>query len=331
MRYPYAVAGPIRACRRRAYLLAVLLVAFAGACGKRTPAHKTNPAASALGGDARAPAEADILRQSLLSFEAYRRKVPGSPGVYRIRIECAGRHLFYCGFPHSLDPNDSHFVRLEDFWRQYLGVSQPARRLVLVEGGLRPLKATREQAIAEAGGEGGLLTLLAHQAGVRKMLSPEPGPKQAVERHAGRASREQICHAYVARRIALWHRFEERPRLDGYLRKSSWLAAMDCDLGLEHVARMHESLFSTPFDVEDRAFFRHITDPARSDTLVNRILREDTRLRDEHIVTEIVRHFRSGRDLFVVFGTAHAVMQEPALRRLLCDRCPGHCRSESHS
>ena len=72
-----------------------------------------------------------------------------------------------------------------------------------------------------------------------------------------------------------------------------------------------------------------VTDPA-AEGLVRRVLGDDTRMRDVQVVEEIAQRWRDGQSLFVVFGASHAVIQEPALRALLCARRRGaECRFEA--
>lgn len=88
-------------------------------------------------------------------------------------------------------------------------------------------------------------------------------------------------------------------------------------LTLRTIKDIHASLFTQPFNLYDKNFFYRITNPAIKDTRINLMCRKSSIFRDTHIVRYIETLLRAGKNVFVVFGSTHALMQEKTIRALI--------------
>ena len=79
---------------------------------------------------------------------------------YFYKITKGSQSLYYVGASHSFDPGDGQFPRINKYWRDFLKTTAKEDRVVLVEGGNRPVLGSMEEAI-KAGGEAHLLSYLA--------------------------------------------------------------------------------------------------------------------------------------------------------------------------
>lgn len=261
-----------------------------------------------------------------MTFEEFRGRVEGDPGMYRFTVKSGSQRLFYCGFRHSMDPRDPQFARLEEFFREFVEAGELDKAVCLVEGGPRPLRNDPEQAIVESGGEGGLATYLAHLFGLKHIEALEPEPRALFEALRARFSLEEVGYAYWARHVALWHRSGCLVKLEQFVSGSkllSELMPLGCDLSEKRMELVHRRMFRRPLDLDDVRFFVHVTDPAQNACRINRILAEDAVRRDVFAVARILEHFRTGRSVFVVLGTVHAMMQEKPLVELIRMSCKG--------
>jgi hypothetical protein len=59
-----------------------------------------------------------------------------------------------------------------------------------------------------------------------------------------------------------------------------------------------------------------ITTPTPQDHATNVIARRSGELRDEYLLDQVEHYWREGHSPFAVFGAAHAIRLEPALRNL---------------
>jgi hypothetical protein len=81
---------------------------------------------------------------------------------------------------------------------------------------------------------------------------------------------------------------------------------------------IHCSLFDKAFSLQDKDFFYHITNPVSADySIINTVCRKASILRDLHIIDYINKLIKNGKNIFIVYGGTHAIMQEPAMRTLL--------------
>ncbi len=87
-------------------------------------------------------------------------------------------------------------------------------------------------------------------------------------------------------------------------------------LTIEAMKAVHATLFTQQFNLRDATFFYTITNPALTGTRINQVCRKNSIFRDTHIVANIHELLSRGKNIFVVFGSTHAVMQEKALRSL---------------
>ena len=57
--------------------------------------------------------------------------------------------------------------------------------------------------------------------------------------------------------------------------------------------------------------------PNKTETTINKIARAQSDLRDANIASEIERYWNEGKDIFVVFGRGHLIIERPALEAVL--------------
>ncbi len=252
-----------------------------------------------------------------MTVAEYGRKFPGPPSPHSFLIQKGTQRLRFYGMPHSRDPEDPAVVSLEKLWVRFVAATDGQDRVALVEGRVRRLGATREDALAGGGGEGGLLTFLASRDGV-PIESPEPEWKDLFRAQEAIFDRATVCHAYYLRSLTLANQNGIPATIGETVDGGGPLAALGCDLDPVKLRSRHRVLFDAPLDdlVEDPAGLRAITDPSGKGPL-SRVLANDAMLRDGAIVKSIHRRWREGRSIFALYGVAHARMQEPALRRAL--------------
>jgi len=239
----------------------------------------------------------------------------GFPGTHAFSIEGEGVTLRCFGCAHVSDPGHPYLRTLETAWDLFVAETAGRPRVAMVEGRLRALRPTREQAVTQSGGEGGLLTFLAARDGVA-VECPEPSWERLFAAQRERFDERDLCHAYYLRGLVMWHRLRDRQPLDQYVASSQPLARMGCPLSREETDRRHLELFGEPLDRLDEGRLLALTDPI-GDGIANRIMASDAEIRDAFVTAEIVRRWREGRSVFVVFGVVHVMVQEPGLRAAL--------------
>jgi len=167
----------------------------------------------------------------------------------------------------------------------------------------------------------GLVTFLAHQKQIEK-ICPEPPPKIVYSELQKHFARDEIQYYYFARSCWQWARMNKTTGFESYItgclkqdaKDSDWT---DYDFSFEHMKQIQKTIFGLNFNINNSDFFKKIIDPTKNETVINKVSRfEDEGLRDMHIVEVIEKYWNQGKSIFVIYGSTHAVIQEPVLKTL---------------
>lgn len=55
--------------------------------------------------------------------------------------------LYYFGSNHSRNPEDQQYIQLKSYWTKFINKVKNESAVVLIEGGLRKLRSTADEAI----------------------------------------------------------------------------------------------------------------------------------------------------------------------------------------
>ncbi len=255
----------------------------------------------------------------LMTYEEYSKTEHPIP--YLFKIEKDNKHLFYFGEAHSFDPTNLQWVKLKEFWQEFIKVTEGKKRIVFTEGGLRPVEENEEKAILEHGGMG-LITFLASLENI-EVFSPEPSDTFERNELLKSFSKDEVQYEYFARMVYQWGRMQE-PKSDfikymtGFLEKekkvSEWT---DFDFSIDNMRIIHQKLFGKGFNENDTEFFYSIVDPVKETSVINKIARSSSNIRDIYIVGKIKEYWNEGYSVFIQYGCSHVVMQEPLLKEVL--------------
>jgi hypothetical protein len=262
-----------------------------------------------------------MIEDYLMTFDDYNKA--DHPTPYKYSIEKGGQILYYFGANHSHDPKNEQYPELRKFWEDFLNKTGDANSVVFVEGGKRPVNESEEQAIIE-GGEANFITYLASQKEI-ETFSPEPPEKFRFNELLKKFTKEEIIYYEFARTTFQWNRFTEgeQSNFEDYINKylsrdkhnSGW---DDFDFSIENMIRIQKQMFDREFDKNDKDFFYKIINPTTDFSRINELSRfEDSEFRDRYILQQIEKSWLEGRNIFVVYGCSHAVMHEPALKKLV--------------
>lgn len=166
-------------------------------------------------------------------------------------------------------------------------------------------------------GDAGFASYLAAKEEIL-IVSPEPDETEEVERLLREFSKEEIEYYYFARVGAQWNNLKEKPVFEEYIAKflnedRDKLGWKDFDFSLKHMIKIHDEKTGHVFDEEKcERCLRDSSNPFYSP-----VSRGSSVIRDENIVREIKKYWDLGDSLFVVYGSAHAIVCERALKELL--------------
>jgi hypothetical protein len=124
-----------------------------------------------------------------------------------------------------------------------------------------------------------------------------------------------------------WHRQKIRPTYQAYLERfyKHWAMSWGWpryDFSVAHYKTLHGRVFKRPFSIRDKTLLRSASDPIPwpdkpNYGIINKTANAVSKYRDQYMVSQIYSWFKKGKQrIFVIYGSSHAVHQEPALRAM---------------
>jgi hypothetical protein len=243
----------------------------------------------------------------ILSFDQY--AALRHPTPYLVEVRRGGSRLLLFGCAHSTDPAQPTFAAIAAAFERL------APTYALHEGTPPAFEPQREIAIRRHG-ESGLVVHLAAAAGIDTASMDIPLPDEA--RHlAERLGTPRALVFLVVRQLASFNRKTARMDFDGYF--GDFFSLIAPPLGLPSIdwpliEAAHQRELGRP--LRRREVTGVETDPLRRALPTQRIARYSNRRRDEHMLAQLTAATDAHARVFATVGVTHAVMLEPALRRL---------------
>lgn len=237
---------------------------------------------------------------------------------YFFEIKKNDQILYFLGVPHTTDPKSDTISKIKYYWKNFLDKTKKSKRVSMLEGGIRPVAKNETDAVHRYG-EPGLVVYLADKEGV-DYVSPEPDESWEIQKLVDKFPKNEVIYYYFARSLDSYLRFridKSQERLEKnlnyffkkYKKVTGWT---DFDFSLENFIKIHDDLHDHKFSFEDLKCFEIDSHPGR-----NEIAAESSKIRNIYIASQIIDNWSKGKNLFVVFGSGHAIVQEPALKELL--------------
>ncbi len=264
----------------------------------------------------------------ILTSEQYRDTLfahSESERTYVFKIEKGEKVLVYFGSAHTNDSEDPIFDEI----KAQFDLLKPD--MVYIEG-WRSVNDNKDKARAffkdqsledlKTEGESHFALKLAIDSGI-DFESPEPNFSEEINSLLEKGfSKKDIFYFYLYRDIDQYQRQNKNRNLDEckkYL--EPYINRFRIDSGWEstEIDLYVEEIFSE-LDIDSEEYNRQV-DPipweGKTQTAINEISRNSSNFRDKYIFERIKEGLKTHNRLFVVYGSAHAVKQEAALRALI--------------
>ena len=275
------------------------------------------------------PESLEPILGQLMTAEEYAHMSHDRPYIFKIKN--GQKKLNYFGAAHGSDPSDEQFNQIEHAFQE----ADPD--IVFVEGvhvsgdiaRFNNYVANQSRNVAiEEGGEPRFTLKLAIQKGI-EWRSPEPQEEEMYN--------FLIEKGYTKDEIFAWCVFRLLPQYSWQTKRDAFEKFVESYIerfkgatrwegfiySYENALRLGEQILGRKIDVENVVAPADIIDPIPwpemkdTQTVLNRINETTGQFRDRKIVMAIAEALKSHDKVFVVYGSSHAVMQEPALRALL--------------
>lgn len=254
----------------------------------------------------------------LLSLGEVARKSYTTPYIYEINNN--DQTLFYFGSKHTRDPKDPQFKLLSGYLTSFLKNHSREKTVIFLEGQTpKILPETLDKTIAKFG-ESGAVAFWSKQNDVT-YIRPEPSLGYEVSELLKEFSREEIYYYYIARAIAQWHRLSLKGEFSKYIipyteRYQKNLAWEGFDFSFENIKKIHQKIFEKNFNSDDANFFKIVSNPTGTPTKINQVASSSSTIRNYYILDQIEDYWQKGFSIFIVYGSGHAIAQEPVIRSL---------------
>lgn len=259
-----------------------------------------------------------MKKSRILTYKRIEGKKIISPMSYVLHAN--NQYIFYFGGNHSRSISNPQYALLDSQWNKFLSATDEKKRIVMVEGGVPPVKDSKSSTISNYA-EVGYVTWLSSNDHVRT-VSPEATIKEQAKILLKDFTKDELAYYYFARVVYQWQHFKApKPEMKKYInsflvKDKKQLIWKAYDFSIKHMEKIHMVLFGEPINYNDKAFFNELLNPY-GEAIINRIHRQTAYLRDVAIVGAIKKELEKGKSIFAVFGSSHAVMQKPELRYLM--------------
>jgi hypothetical protein len=268
---------------------------------------------------------------SIMTHEAYAETRHGRPYIFELNH--GPKELCYVGAGHTNNPDSPLFDQIEASFEK----AQP--EMVFVEGFSTHMDknefneqiktASREQVIEQMG-ESGFTIKLGVEHGL-DWHSPEPTDKEQYAYLVDQGfSHDEIFAWDIVHMLPQYYRQVKKTTFQEYVEQyrlrfienTEW---ENFDYSYDRAVELIEGIVGHSFEVNSEEEAKDFVDPIPWEdkkvrqTVFNRLSAASNLLRDRKIVTDIANALETYDRLFVVYGASHAVMQEPALRKLFAE------------
>ena len=229
-----------------------------------------------------------------------------SNSVLKLGPNLNGQILYFFGARHTNDPTDSQFDLLKKFWKDFLNNSN-GERIMFIEGNTLEIPKDFEEVVRQYG-ESGAAKWLAIKENV-DVVRTEPEDAQQRKFLCEVLDPEVVAYTVIAQNLSSWFRHSGKTSFDDSLdrviiREAKFVDIYKFNLNKDWFLKQHNKLFNNQV-LEDKSFLDKITDPRTKYSIVNSIVSERSRLRNEYILSIIKEHWGKGKNIFIIYGRGH--------------------------
>lgn len=222
--------------------------------------------------------------------------------------------LYVIGADHKYDISHPQFKVIKTKWQEFLKKTKGQNCIVLVEGGKRPIVDDLTEAVTHWG-EGGFITSLAAKESI-ETYSPEPDDVDEVNELLKKFTRDQIMLYYFNRLLAQWQNTGKLVEFRDYIQRyfdtyQQLMGWKGYDFDINHFITIHDKGKGHKFNENNCKYCLYELDFDLEDVENN-----SAKIRDEHILKEIIRLWKQGKNIFIVYGGAHTENWESKLKKL---------------
>lgn len=255
-----------------------------------------------------------------MSYDEYSKINHEIPYFYIHRSK--NQSIYYFGSNHSHDPNHPQFNLLKEKWNEFIDKSKKSERTIIVEAKENSNKETTFEKSIIKHGEVGAGCYLANESKLLLTFG-EPKDDDIVNHLLKNFSKEEILLFFESIAISFWQKHRADRDIEEFLSKHTnkyrkLLNWPELIISVEFINKIYKEIFNKEMNINDEETFSEINTPVIIKSRINELSRSQSKFRNEYILDQIEKYWGKGYNIFVIYGAGHAVMQERAIKSLIC-------------
>lgn len=256
----------------------------------------------------------ESIQKHLMDRETYNALEHQIPYIFSIQSN--SHNLFYFWANHCFDPEHEQTEQIEIARNNFVNNTN-TKKHAFIEANVQIPFPTKKESIEKAW-ESGLLVRLATQNNI-SFSCAEPTRWEEIEYLEKFFSKEDLLYSYYWIRLGQWHRQDVEKNREIYCSKvidklKTFPWRENEDLTIQKIKETHEKLFHIPFDYSDKEHRIKLNNPTLDYSITNDISRKSDDVREKSILQNIINKRNEDYDVFIVYWSSHAVIEEKALR-----------------
>ena len=246
------------------------------------------------------------------------------PYVFVLHNKDKTQRLTFFGTEHSSDVNNKQWKILEREWREFVKNTQPEKRVVFLEGVSRMISDQKyfdkNGKIAGLGvvqkyGERGAWFYFS-QNDQKEVIFVDPKFNDEAEYLLRQFDKNIVAYYFFARYFGSYIN-KKNTTFEEALKQA---VATTHDITHESFSdiaddykKIHQQFFNRELDESQIEVVRKASWPIRYDCPSNEVARQSALFRNKYILLQIKKYWEQGKNIFILFGAGHAVVQKPVL------------------
>ena len=274
-------------------------------------------------------------QKTMVSLEDYDDlNTPSVPTVFSY-TSLDNQLLVYIGTCHDTDLKNSQYATLDKHWRTFLERTKGKHTAIIGEILTGDVSHNGYKSKTEAityGADCGYAAWLGETNNI-PVIGAELSHKAVIQQLLIEFDKDEVYYFCFALAADFWTRYEEKPELEQFIIERVHKWTNDKTITFRHLTGLHELYTGRPLSTPNKNIFirlmtltyhtsyleralTYFSIPTSVLDVIYPILRRSHQIRDAHTFGIISDQWKSGKNLFIIYGALHAIALKKHLEKL---------------
>jgi hypothetical protein len=243
--------------------------------------------------------------------------------------------LVYLGTCHDTALQNPQYATLDRWWRVFLEKTKGKHVAIISEtltGDLSHQGYNTKVGAIASGADCGYATWLGEAYNI-PVIGAELSHQAVIQQLLKEFDKNEVYYFCFALAADFWTRYEEKPDLEPFITERVQRWTNDKTITFKQLAALHELYTGRPLTIPNKNFFirlmtltyhtsylerilTYFSIPTSVLDVIYPILRRSHQIRDAHTFGIISDQWKSGKNLFIIYGALHAIALKNHLEKL---------------